>query len=58
MPQFIIQSAAIAVPEAQAQSANTSSIDRAHESAAQGKLVAQWLLDENSKLYCRWVTAD
>jgi putative heme degradation protein len=21
----------------------------------QSKLVAQWLLDENSKLYCRWV---
>ena len=57
MSQFIIQSAAIAAP-VQAQSANISSIDRAHESAVQSKLVAQWLLDENSKLYCRWVTAN
>ncbi|MCY7323814.1 MAG: hypothetical protein LH660_18935 [Phormidesmis sp. CAN_BIN36] len=53
-----VQFTAIAVPETQAQSANTSSIDCAHESAVQDKLVAQWLLDENSKLYCRWVIAD
>ncbi|WP_181314477.1 hypothetical protein [Phormidesmis priestleyi] len=58
MSQLIVQSPAIAAPDSQAQSANTSSIDRAHESAVQGKLVAQWLLDENSKLYCRWVKAN
>ncbi len=59
MSQFIVQfTVTVAVPEAQAQSANTSSTDRAHESTVQGKLVAQWLLDENSKLYCRWVIAD
>ena len=57
MSQFIAQFTAIAVP-VQAQSTNTSSIDRAHESAVQSKLVAQWLLDENSKLYCRWVRVD
>ena len=55
MSQFIIQLTVTAVPETQAQSPNTSSADRAHESAVQNRLVAQWLLDKNSKLYCRWV---
>ena len=46
MSQFITQFTAIAAPKTQVQL------------AVQGKLVAQWLLDENSKLYCRWVTAN
>ncbi len=30
-------------------------ISNRQRAAGTGKLVAQWLLDENGKLYCQWV---
>lgn len=41
----------------QAQSAKSASTDP-NRPSVRGHLIAQWQLDENSKLYCRWVKAD
>ncbi len=58
MPQIVVESSEIGSPKTQAQSAQTSSTGLDRKSASQGKLVAQWQRDENSKLYCQWVRVD
>lgn len=58
MSKIIIESSEIVSPRTQAQPTKTSSANPNRTSAVQVKLVAQWQLDENSKLYCRWVRVD
>ena len=52
MSQSLMNQPATLSPIAQTQVVNIFPNGKVDNTAKAGKLVAQWLLDENSKLYC------
>ena len=54
MSQTFTTQSAITYSENSAQLAEFT-ISNRQRAAGTGKLVAQWLLNENGKLYCQWV---